>query len=160
MLDGPGLASAFVKCDISHVIWIPDSTTGAWNDELSSHRGFQLIRPCREGEGIAIAAGLLLGGASPIVIIQCTGFFEAGDALRNVVHDLRLPLFLLIGLRNYYRHEEGKTSDSCPVYAESILTAWNVPFQIVGRDADATEIEKAYVTARDTGRAAAVFIAE
>ena len=39
-----------------------------------------------------LAAGLMIGGAKPLVVVQCTGFFEAGDAVRNVVHDLELKL--------------------------------------------------------------------
>ena len=48
-----------------------------------------------------MAAGLSLGGARPVVVCQCTGLFEAGDALRNVVHDLKLPLKLVVGVRSY-----------------------------------------------------------
>ena len=54
----------------------------------------------REGEAWAIAAGLQLGGKRPLVMIQNTGLFESGDALRNVLFDLRLPLVAVIGYRS------------------------------------------------------------
>jgi hypothetical protein len=72
----------------------------------------RLIRVCREGEAIALAAGLLLGGKRPVVLIQCTGLFEAGDALRNVIHDLKVPLFFIVGVRSYYAHRRA-TTDTC-----------------------------------------------
>ena len=61
----------------------PDSTIGQWQQAIE-HRGrTRVVRVCREGEAWEVAAGLHLGGATPIVMIQCTGLFESGDALRN-----------------------------------------------------------------------------
>ncbi|HLJ11903.1 MAG TPA: hypothetical protein VKU82_11975, partial [Planctomycetaceae bacterium] len=85
---------------ITHVIWLPDSTLGQWEEALSSAKDLELIRVCREGEAWAIAAGLFLGGAQPLVMIQCTGLFESGDSLRNAVHDYGIPLFAVIGYRS------------------------------------------------------------
>jgi len=56
-------------------------------------------------------------------MIQCTGFFEAGDSLRNIVHDLKLPLFLVVGLRSFYAYKRQATRDSCPIFAEPIIQA-------------------------------------
>ena len=49
-----------------------------------------------------MAGGLHLGGATPLVLIQCTGLFESGDSLRNIVHDWTLPIFSVIGYRSYF----------------------------------------------------------
>jgi len=81
MLDGPAVAAALRACGVTHVIWIPDSETGTWEPALLAAEGLTLVRVCREGEAFVIAAGLLLGGKKPAVIVQCTGLFEAGDAL-------------------------------------------------------------------------------
>src|SRR5438874_11420892 len=126
MFDGPAVAAALKSCGITHVVWIPDSDLGTWDAALRSDPDLRLIRVCREGEAIAIAAGLMLGGQKPIVLIQCTGLFEAGDALRNVVHDLKLPLFLIVGVRSWYALHEGKSSYSCPVFTEPILQACRI----------------------------------
>lgn len=131
MFTGVEISEAFKSCGITHVVWIPDSEIGKWNDALEADNAIQLIRPTREGEAIVLAAGLLLGGKRPIVCIQCTGLFEAGDALRNVIHDLKLPLFLIIGVRSYFAHQEGRTADSCPVFTEPILQAWQLPYRIL-----------------------------
>src|SRR5947209_6256506 len=158
MLDGPSVVAALKECGVTHVIWIPDSELGMWEPALSSDADLRLIRVCREGEAIAVAAGLLLGGARPVVAIQCTGLFEAGDALRNVVHDLRLPLFLLVGVRSYYLHQEGKTADNCPVFTEPIMRAWQIPYTLFERRHTAADLADAY--RRAEGKAAAVLIAE
>ena len=160
MLDGPAVAAALKDCGITHVVWIPDSELGTWEPALLAEPTLQLIRVCREGEAIAVAAGLLLGGRQPIVLIQCTGLFEAGDALRNVVHDLKLPLFLIVGLRSYYAHQQGTSRDSCPVFAEPIMRAWQIPYTLFDRRHTAADLANAYRKAQAESRAGAILLAE
>ena len=160
MLDGPAVAAAFKECGISHVIWIPDSALGAWEEALSGTAGLSLIRVCREGEAFAIAAGLLLGGKKPIVLLQCTGLFEAGDSLRNVVHDLKLPVFFVVGVRSYYLHRQGATNDSCPVFTEPIVQAWKIPYVVLEERHTAADLAAAYRQAQADKRAGAVLLAE
>src|SRR5439155_2512847 len=124
--------------------WIPDSLLGTWEPSLRADPDLQLIRACLEGEAMAIAAGLILGGKRSIVLMQCTGFFEAGDALRNIVYDLKLPLFLLIGVRSYYAHQQGATTDSCPVFTEPLLKAWQLPYRLFDRTSTADDLAAAY----------------
>jgi sulfopyruvate decarboxylase TPP-binding subunit len=160
MFDGPAVVAALKDCGVSHVVWIPDSELGTWESALRGDPALQLIRVCREGEAIAVAAGLLLGGRRPVVMIQCTGLFEAGDALRNVVHDLKLPLFLLIGLRGYYAAQQGRTMDTCPIFSEPILRAWQIPYVLLDRRHTAADLAAAYRQAQSEKRAGAVFLAE
>src|SRR5262245_26284639 len=136
MISAATAASNISRVGFTHVVWIPDSYVGPWESPLVNQPGVKLIRACREGEAIAIAAGLILGGAKPVVSIQCTGLFEAGDALRNVVHDLRLPLKLIVGVRSYLAHLAGKSADSCPVFTEPILNAWRLPYTLLGEPDD------------------------
>jgi sulfopyruvate decarboxylase TPP-binding subunit len=160
MLDGPAVAAALKQCGVSHVVWIPDSDLGTWEAALRDDRDLRLLRVCREGEAIAVAAGLHLGGQRPIVVIQCTGLFEAGDALRNCVHDLKLPLFFVIGVRNYYAHQKKATADTCPVFAEPIIKAWQIPYEVFDRSHSAAHLAAAYQQAQAANRAGAVLWAE
>jgi sulfopyruvate decarboxylase subunit alpha len=160
MLDGPSVVAALKDCGVTHVVWIPDSELGLWEPALRADPALTLVRVCREGEAIAVAAGLLLGGKRPVVMVQCTGLFEAGDALRNIVHDLRLPLFLVVGVRSYYAHQEGKSADSCPVFTEPFLRAWQVPYVLLDRRHTAEDLAAEYRKARKERRAGAVLIAE
>jgi sulfopyruvate decarboxylase TPP-binding subunit len=160
MLDGQGVVTALKECGITHVVWIPDSEIGTWEPALIGERSLTLIRVCREGEAIAVAAGLLLGGRKPVVLIQCTGMFEAGDALRNAVHDLKLPLFLIVGLRSYYAHQQGKGLDTCPIFAEPILKAWKIPYTLFDRSHTSSDLAAAYRQAQAEKRAGAIFLAE
>ena len=160
MLDGTTVVAALKECGVTHVIWIPDSELGTWEPALTGPGGLPLIRVCREGEAFGVAAGLLIGGQRPIVIIQCTGLFEAGDALRNVVHDLKLPVFFVVGVRSYYAHQQGASKDTCPIFTEPILRAWQIPYTLLDRRHSADDLAAVYRQAQADGRAAAVLIAE
>lgn len=160
MLDGPSVVAALKRCGITHVIWVPDTELGAWEPALSTAKDLTLVRVCREGEAFTVAAGLYLGGKKPIVLVQCTGFFEAGDALRNVLHDMKLPLFFVVGVRSYYLHQQGATADSCPVFTEPIVKAWQVPYVVLDRNNTADDLAKAYLDAQAQRRAGAVLLAE
>jgi sulfopyruvate decarboxylase TPP-binding subunit len=160
MLNGPEVAKVLSECGVSHVVWIPDSAIGEWEPALLAEPSLSMIRVCREGEAIAVAAGLLLGGKKPIVLIQCTGLFEAGDALRNVVHDLKLPLFLIVGLRSYYAHKQGKGFDTCPLFAEPILQTWRIAYSLFDDSRTAQDLAAAYQEAQAGKRAGAILLAE
>ena len=117
------IVAAFTELGITHVVWIPDTTTGQWDDALQDAPNIKLIQVCREGEAWALAAGLYLGGAKPIVVIQCTGFFESGDAMRNIVHDYKLPIYGLVGYRSYL-NASSLPGDTCLKFTEPVVKSW------------------------------------
>ncbi len=160
MFDGPSVVAALEDCGVTHVVWIPDSDIGRWEPALRSASRLQLLRVCREGEAIALAAGLLLGGKRPLVLIQCTGLFEAGDTLRNILHDLHLPVFLVVGVRSYHAHQRGTSTDSCPVFTEPILRAWQLPYVLLDDRHSAADLAAVYRQAQAKKQAFAVLLAE
>lgn len=127
MLAAADVVSAITNAGFTHLVWIPDSHLGTWELALRASR-LSPIRVCREGEAVGVAIGLMLGGARPLVVMQCTGFFEAGDAVRNAVHDLKLPLKLIVGVRSERAARIGKSGDNCPRFAESIVRAWDLHY--------------------------------
>ena len=160
MFEGDAVASTLIGCGVTHVVWIPDSVTGRWDEAFQKNDHLKIVRVCREGEAFAVASGLWLGGKRPVIQIQCTGMFEAGDSLRNFVHDLKIPLFLIVGLRNYYASNEGQSKDSAPRFAEAFLRAWDIPFTILGKDDSLDRLSRAYRESLASNEAAAIFIAE
>ena len=159
MFDAMETARLFEELGITHVVWLPDSELGQWNEAISESKQVRLIRVCREGEAFGIAAGLHLGGASPIVVMQCTGFYEAGDALRNVVHDLGLPIFAIVGYRGYYGGVAGR-KDTAAIFLEAIVQAWQLPSRLFTKESGIAELGAFYREMRGQCRAAAALIAE
>ena len=116
-----------------------------------------LVPVCREGESMAIAAGLVMGGKRPVVLIQSTGFFESGDSIRGLCLDLHLPLLLMLGYRGYAGQGRA-AADSAARYLEPVLGAWGIPYYIVDSDAACHYISEAYQQAQATSHPAAVLM--
>ena len=87
------------KNDVTHVVWLPDSETNFMYQRMVAESSIDLVPVCREGESMAIAAGLWVGGKKPVVLIQNTGLFESGDSIRGLTLDIDFPLVLMIGYR-------------------------------------------------------------
>jgi sulfopyruvate decarboxylase TPP-binding subunit len=117
------------------------------------------VRVSREGEAWGVAGGLLLGGKLPVVMIQCTGLFESGDALRNVVHDWKLPVFSIIGYRSYL-NQDTRPGDTCLVFTEPILEAWKIDYRLITAPAQFPAIAEHFAASRSARRAGAIVIAE
>jgi sulfopyruvate decarboxylase TPP-binding subunit len=158
-ISGKTIVAFFRRRRISHLVWIPDTALGRWNDEVSNAPDLVVVRPTREGEAIGIAGGLWLGGARPIVAVQCTGFYEAGDALRNILFDLGIPLFLIVGCRSYFARLQG-SADTAPRYAEPILQAWGLEYSVVDRPAQADQLASIHERAEAAARPHALLVAE
>ena len=133
MFTGPEIVALLTELGFTHVVWIPDTAIGPWEEALENSPALKLIRVCREGEAWSLAAGLLLGGKVPLVVMQTTGLFESGDALRNVLYDLKLPVFALIGVRNALVPE---SRDSAKTFAEPIVSAWQLNAVWINSPAD------------------------
>ena len=160
MFDGNDVVRKLEELDVTHVVWLPDSELGCWESALSSAKRLKLIRVCREGEAFGVAAGLYLGGKRPVVVIQCTGFFEAGDALRNVVHDLTLPIFAIVGYRGFYGKGPGGRKDTAATFLEPIVQAWNIPYKLLTKESNLDELADYYRETQGHGQAAIALIAE
>ncbi|HTR78603.1 MAG TPA: hypothetical protein VMH39_10845 [Gemmatimonadaceae bacterium] len=158
MFDGERVAELFASWGVTHVVTVPDSTIGRWETAIVA-AGLHLVRVCREGEAWGVAGGLHLGGARPLVMIQCTGLFESGDALRNVVHDWQLPLFAVIGYRSYL-NQDTLPGDTCLVFTEPVLDAWRIDYRLITRTEQVGAMTEHYRACRAAGRAGALLIAE
>ena len=157
MFSGFEITAMLEDLGVTHVVWVPDSTTGVWEASLESSPRLMLVRVCREGEAWPLAAGLHLGGKTPLVLMQSTGLFESGDALRNVLLDLKLPIFALIGVRNALVAE---SRDSAKAFAQPILAAWGIDCVWVRRKEDQRLFREHFLGCRNARRAGAALLAE
>jgi sulfopyruvate decarboxylase subunit alpha len=157
VFSGEQIASLLADAGVTHVITVPDSTIGRWESAIA--RRVKLVRVCREGEAWQVAAGLHLGGATPLVMIQCTGLFESGDALRNALHDWKIPVFSIIGYRSYL--DQAKLpGDTCLVFTEPILDAWKIDYRLITSPSQLDVIRDHMLSCRQANKAGAALIAE
>jgi sulfopyruvate decarboxylase TPP-binding subunit len=159
LFTGEEVAGVLAELGITHVVTVPDSTIGQWQGAIERRAHTRLVRVCREGEAWEVAAGLHLGGAQPVVMIQCTGLFESGDAIRNVLHDWKLPIFSIIGYRSYL-NQDTLPGDTCLVFTEPVLDTWKVDYRLLTRREQLGEINAHYAACRDANKAGAILVAE
>lgn len=164
------------KLGVTHAVGLPDNTTAALFEALREEPSLQLVSVTREGEAFALAAGLWVGGANPVVVIQNTGFFESGDAIRGCATRMRIPLVCLVGYRGYQKLAlvGGRPSldlltpdnlsrpevDSCALLFEPTLRAWGIPYERLVTDADVAKIAEAFHRARQLESPVALLISE
>ena len=158
LLNPSSVIEQFKKNGITHVVWLPDSETNWMYMAMQEEPSFDLIPVTREGEALAIAAGLYAGGKKPVCLIQNTGMFESGDSIRGIALDVNLPVVMMIGYRGWTRH--GVTPDSAARFTEPILDAWGIKYYLVESDADADRISTAFDEAEATNRPVAILVGD
>lgn len=146
------------KNGVTHVVWLPDSETNFLYTLMEAEPSLDLIAVSREGQAFSTAAGLAVGGATPIILIQNTGLMESGDSLRGWGQDLKTPVVLMVGYRGYTR--DGTATDTAATYTERFLKAFGIKYYLVENDADAPKISRAFKEADKTRRPVAVLIAD
>ena len=158
MITGTAVAEQLRAMAISHVVTVPDGTIGRWETDIE-RAGIRLVRVCREGEAWTVAGGLYIGGARPLVMIQCTGLFESGDALRNTLHEWKLPLYAIIGYRSYL-NQENLPGDTSLVFTEPILAAWKLDVRFIKQASELAGMAEHYRGCQSEPRPGVALIAE
>ena len=159
MLSSERIVQALEHEGVTHVVGVPDNGSRALFERLWAHPHIEVILTSREGEAFGLASGLYLGGATPLVLIQNTGFFEAGDAFRGTAYNMGLPLVMLVGYRGYKTMEPGAPRvDTAATFFEPTLNAWQIPHTAMHEDGDIEQIPAAFSKARETSLPTAVLI--
>lgn len=159
MLSSERIVHALENEGVTHVVGVPDNGSRALFERLWAHPHIEVILTSREGEAFGLASGLYLGGATPLVLIQNTGFFEAGDAFRGTAYNMGLPIVMLVGYRGYKTMEPGAPRvDTAATFFEPTLAAWQIPYTAMHEDGDIEQIPAAFTKARETSLPTAVLI--
>jgi sulfopyruvate decarboxylase TPP-binding subunit len=164
----------FFSLGVTHVVTLPDNTSAPLLDAVQAHGELELVLGTREGEVVALASGLWLGGASPLVLIQNTGFLESGDGLRGTASRMGAPILLLITCRGFAKARkagrepgEGEMTrdllvrpelDSVAEMTHATLRAWGIPFFTLRDPLELEPIRKGWSQAQDEKRPVAVLL--
>ena len=155
-LSAEKIIRELIKEGVTHIIYLPDDESSCLYNVLKHHPRLTLVPICREGEAIAIAAGLLFGGKNPVVWHQSTGFFESGDSVRGLALDLRLPLHIFIDCRGW--KSNAPMNDSAAVFIQPILNAWGIRHHIIETDDDIAKISLTFNEARTLQKPIAILL--
>ena len=79
--------------------------------------------------------------------------------LSNVLHDWKLPIPSLIGYRSYL-NQDTLPGDTCLVFTEPILDAWQIEYRLITVREQRDEIAQLFERCRVAGKPGVALIAE
>jgi len=156
MIQAEAVLSEIKKNGVTHVVGVPDNGSRVLYRKLWDDPGICVVPVAREGEAFALASGLFLGGKKPLVLIQNTGFYEAGDAFRGTAVNMAVPLVMIVGYRGYDTMFAAGDADTAATFFEPVLKAWNVPYSVMRTSEESDLISRAFSTCREISLPVAV----
>ena len=175
MAKAKSILEALCRSGITDLIGLPDNSSAALFALLKSSKDPVVRMVTREGEAFAMAAGLWVGGRTPAVLVQNTGFLESGDSFRGTVMRMRIPLLCLITYRGYSKmlkvsskatQEYGSQLlsrpdlDSAALITIRTLQAWGLPFDYLHTEDDVCEIASSIQETCDLGSPVALLVTQ
>ena len=99
-LDGQKIITELKKARIKVVAALPDIVTSdglLW--PISRDSDFQLIRICKEDEGVSICAALSYTDDRSLLLMQQTGLLDSLNSIRASAIEYQQPICMMIGLQ-------------------------------------------------------------
>ncbi|MCO4262514.1 thiamine pyrophosphate-binding protein [Pseudarthrobacter sp. MDT3-26] len=154
-VPGELILDELAACQITHVVTVPDFVQMSVHAKLRENYlpDVEVIHTSTEDEAVVIAAGLYLGGANPVVIIQNQGLYACVNNLRAIGLDCGLPIFMMIG--QFGREEENFGQD--PALSdrrvvrllEPLLDTLEIPHLSLEGPEDIGNVRRAYELSRE-----------
>ena len=170
-----GMLHTLLGLGATHVVGIPDNASAALFEETRRQPGVELVTVTREGEAFALASGLWIGGAAPVVAIQNTGLLESGDALRGTAVRMGIPMLCLFGYRGYASMKRSGVDpfdrpdstdtlrrpdlDSTALLTKPTLEAWGIPHSVLRPGEEDRMLREAWDRSRAEERPVALLLA-
>jgi sulfopyruvate decarboxylase TPP-binding subunit len=161
-LDPAAVVDELLGCGVTHVVTVPDYVMMSVYRVMEERAAPELVYCCTEDEAVTIAAGLHIGGARPMVMMQNQGLYASLNAVRAIGLDARLPLFMLIGQfgREYANLDRPRAESGRLLVrnCERILDALEIPYVPCEDAGDVADIGAAYRLAQEREGPAAALI--
>ena len=153
------LHRAISDLGVTHVLTVPDTHQKSLLASLFADPTLNTLTLSTEDEAICVNAGLWIGGAEPLVVIQNVGLFAAMNALRGVAMDMNVPTCLLTGqyARDGTLSVEENTATGVRLI-EPVLQAMDVPYYRIESEADVPVLRTAFERSRAERRPVVVLV--
>jgi sulfopyruvate decarboxylase subunit alpha len=155
-----GLIHAAIKdLGVTHILSVPDTHQRTLLKLLMTDLELTTITLATEDEALCVNAGLWIGGAEPLVVIQNVGVFAAMNALRGVAMDMKVPTCMLVG--QYGRNVRGAVEDDAQSgvrLIEPLLKTIGVTFYRLDRESDLGVLKQAFEESRSERKPVVVLV--
>ena len=150
--SGSAIMAAIKKAEVEFIVSVPDIVTSdglLW--PISKDPDLQLLRVCKEDEGVSICGAMSYNNTRALLLMQQTGLMDSLNAIRAIGVDYQLPICMMVGLQG--KEPELKSADSASYgvrIIEPVLNAMQIPFRVIEEPEDvqhiSADIEAAYQT--------------
>lgn len=160
-IPAPLLLDAMREAGITDVVAVPDTHVRTLISLLLEQDEIRFIQTATEDEAVTVAAGLIIGGRTPLVQIQHAGLYACVNHLRGVAIDGAFPMLFMVGLLGRDPAKRPRENfDSMVRYAEPLLETFEVPSFLLEGPEDVWMLEAALREATNRRGPAAVLIGE
>lgn len=155
------LLDAMRQAGITDVVAVPDTHVRTLITLLLEQDEIRFIQAATEDEAVTMAAGLIIGGRTPLVQIQHAGLYACVNHLRGVAVDGAFPMLFMVGLLGRDPDKPPRESfDSMVRHAEPLLDTFDVPHYLLEGPGDVPLLDTALRDALQRRGPAAVLIGE
>jgi phosphonopyruvate decarboxylase len=110
-------------------------------------QGNEYVMAANEGDAIAIACGVFLGGGKPSVLLQNSGLTNASSPLTSLSNILEIPILGFIGFRSTRHSKDEPQHELMGNITTDMLDLMNVQWEFISNDTD--EAKKQLSKAQD-----------
>ena len=160
--NGDAIITQLKDAGVGVIVSVPDIVTSdglLW--PISKDPDFQLIRVCKEDEGVSICAALSYSDTRALLLMQQTGLMDSLNAVRAIAMDYHQPVCMMVGLQGKAAGETVLGSASYGVrIIPPILDAMALTHVGIETDTDTPHIGPAINNAYETNNALCFLIGQ
>jgi sulfopyruvate decarboxylase alpha subunit len=95
-----GICAGVHAAGCRDVVYVPDNPLSHVLRQFeSSYSDIRTLIATREEEAFGIAAGLYLGGARPVVLLQSSGLGNSLNAITSLLIPYQIPMLMIVSMR-------------------------------------------------------------
>ncbi|MGF2949052.1 thiamine pyrophosphate-binding protein [Microbacterium alcoholitolerans] len=156
-MTAPQIEKALRRAKVDWAVSVPDWVQLPLYRHLQQGSDMSVVPTCAEDEAIAVAAGLSLTGAVPVVLIQNQGFYAAVNNIRAITLDGDIPMVFIVGQFGLEAAKIGRPFNESGRRVvrmlPRLLDAMELPWRPLDDEADLASVDWAYEQRRN-GRSA------
>jgi len=93
----------------------------------------------RESEAVGIAAGAYLGGKTPVIYMQTSGFFAASNDIASLLIPYQIPILCVVSYRGC-EGEDAVQHLTTGIATEPLIKAFGMPYLLLGEQSVDTAV--------------------
>lgn len=149
---------------VTHCVTVPDFVQFALHDALcAADSGIANVFAAAEDQALTTAAGLYVGGATPVVMVQNQGLYKCMNTLRAVCLDAGVPMVFFVGQFGREAENIGQPQTDSRRSMVALMQPWldsiGIRHWSIDEDSDVPQVAEAFAHARSAEAAAVVLVA-